>query len=180
VRTSDALCRAMPSLTSRLLDLRSPRSPKGAHPHVVTMTPRGGPHRARAVETAVGLGRRTPSGPERLPLDRLEPRSPSGQMSRSLFTRAASTPHPVACCERAPPRQRPASHLRLSSRRHPRVAPQAASTRKARLTNFCNRLTKRAPSGLSDSRAHPESLATFRVQSHPRPMTSVGSRVEPR
>lgn len=93
-------------------------------------TSRGGPHHARAAETAAGLGRRRASGPERLPLDRPEPRSPSGQMSHLLFACAPSAPHPVACCERAPPRQRPASHLRLSSRGRPWVAPRTAPNQK--------------------------------------------------
>lgn len=119
-----------PPRGSRLLDLRLQRRPERRPPQDVTKTSRDEPRRARAVETAAGLGRRTPSGPERLPLDRPEPCSPSRQMSRSLFACAASAPHPVACCKRAPPRQGPASHLRLSSRNCPRVTPRTAPGQK--------------------------------------------------
>jgi hypothetical protein len=125
------------------------------------MTPGGGKHHARSVETVAGLGRRKPSEPERLPLDRPEPCGLGGQMPRTLFTCAASAPHPVACCKRVRPRQRLSSRFRLSGRCLPRVAPHAAPTRKMRLTNFCNRLTKRAPSGLSDSQAHGRNLAAL-------------------
>lgn len=130
MRTSGVLCRAMASLTSRLLDLRLRRTPKGVYRGPSTKTSRVEPRRARAVETAAGLGRRRPSGPERLPLDRPEPCSPGRQMSHSLFACAASAPHPVACCERTPPRQGPASHLRLSSLCRPRVAPRTAPNQK--------------------------------------------------
>lgn len=169
-----------PPRASRLLDLRLQRAPKGAHRKTSPKTSRGEPHRARAVETAAGLGRRTTSGPERLLLDRPEPCSPSRQMSHSLFACAASAPHPVACCERASPvkgRLLTSDYPAVAARELPREPLRA---RKMRLTNFCNRLPKRAPSGVSDSRAHLESLATFPVQSLPRPMTSVSSRVEPR
>jgi hypothetical protein len=95
-------------------------------------------------------------------------------ISRLLFTRTTFAPHPVACCKSDPPRQRPASHLRLSRRSMLQVAPQRGLTGKMRLTNFCNRLTKRAPSGLSDSRAHrPTDLAAPRlVPTCLRPKTS--------
>jgi len=168
VRTSDALCRTMPPPVTGLLPVPG-EIPEGRPPG-------GGRHHARAVETAVGLGRRTSSGPERLPLDRPEPCGPSGQMSRLLFTFAASAPHPVACCESYLPRQRPASRIKLSSRYTPRVAPRPAPTGKMRLTNFCNRLTKRAPSGLSDSRLRllhrSLAVAARLVLDHPRPMAS--------
>jgi len=98
------------------------------------------------------LGRRTSHEPERLPLDRPAPCGSGERRSRSLFPRAASAPHPVACCKNDPPRQRPVSHFRLFDRWSPRVAPQRITTEKMRLSNFCNRLTNRAPSGLSDSR----------------------------
>jgi len=91
------------------------KRPEGRPPHVVAKTSRGGTRRARLVGTVAGLGRRTRSEPERLPLGRPEPRGPGGQMSRSLFTCTASAPHPVACCKIDLPRQRRASYLRLSS-----------------------------------------------------------------
>jgi hypothetical protein len=84
-------------------------------------------------------------------------------------------PAPDRLLQDGPPRQRPASRFRLSSHRLPRVAPQGALTRKMRLTNFCNRLPKRAPSELSDSRARLGSLATSSMLSHRRPMTSGAS-----
>jgi len=144
------------------------------------MTSRGEPHRARAVETAAGLGRRKPSGPERLLLDRPGPCSPSRQMSRSLFACAASAPHPVACCERASPRQGPASHLRLSSRGCPRVASRTAPNQKDASHQLLQPTPKTSTLWNVRFPSAPESIAAFRVQSPPRPMTSGSSRVEPR
>jgi len=97
VRTSDVLCRTAPPRGSGLLPAPSRHS--RSVPHVVTMTPHGGPRCARPAETAAGLGRQTSDEPERLPLDRPKPCGPGGQMSCSLFTCTASAPHPVACDE---------------------------------------------------------------------------------
>lgn len=115
MRASDALCRTMPLVVAGSSTCAFQR-PRRAPTTRRTKTPRGGLHHARLVEAAVGLGRRPPGEPERLPLDRPELRSPSRQMSRWLFTSATSAPHPVACGKRALPRQRQTSHLRLSSR----------------------------------------------------------------
>lgn len=67
------------------------------------------------------------------------------QVSRSLFTRTFAALHPIACGKCGLPRQRLASFFRLSGRSRLRVASQAVLTRKMHLTNFCNRLSKRAP-----------------------------------
>jgi len=55
-------------------------------------------HRARSAVAAVGLGRRPPDGPERLPSDRPGPCGPSGLGH--------------ACCSRASPRPAPGRSLR--------------------------------------------------------------------
>jgi len=150
-RTSDALCRVAIPKRSGLLPASS-GAPKSILSHVVTMTSHERPRCTRLAENAAGLGRRTSNKSERLPLDRPRPCGLGGQQSRSLFTCTVSVPHPIACCERSLPRQRLTSHLRLSSHIPLRVASTAAATGKMRLANFCNRLTKRAPSGLPDSR----------------------------
>jgi len=109
---------------------------------------------ARPAGTAAGLGRRTPNGPERLPSDRPEPCGPSGLVVRVVHLHGF-TPHPVACREPGPPRQRLERSLQATSPTFcsPRVAPRSAvPTRKMRLSDFCNQRSTREPYGLPDSR----------------------------
>jgi hypothetical protein len=127
-------------------------------------TPHLGLRRARPAGPVTGLGRRTPNEPERLPSARPGSRDPR-RLPRSLFTHTTSPPHPVACREPGPPRQRMAGRFKLSRLRSsrpglPRDAPRG--TRKMRLTDFCNRPTTRAPQGLPDSRVRtPPRFATL-------------------
>jgi hypothetical protein len=116
-------------------------------------------HLARAAVAAVGLGRQPPDEPERLLSGRLELCSPSGLG--------------LACCSRALPRPAPCRSLRAWAslvkgrlvassypalsrdppRRCRRGGPRS-TTRKMRLTDFCNRLPSRAPCGSLDSRSY--------------------------
>jgi len=160
VRASGALCRALGSR------LRAPTPrPRARHPG------RDGPlsgaprpdtiHRARPAVAAVGLERRLPDEPERLPSDRLEPRGPSG-LSGASCSRAA--PHPApgrslrawACLVKG--RLVASNYLALQRR----LAARARATRKMRLTDFCNRLPSRAPSGLFGSWSRPLPRGTSR------------------
>jgi hypothetical protein len=142
VRTSDALCRAT---------VEGERAPTR-----VFVDPEGRPARAvqdgtrrtccaRVAAPVAGLGRQATSEPERLPLDCPKPFGAGGRTSRSLFTCTDTAPHPVVRRQRGPPRQRPVSHFGLSGRAWSRVASRAVRTRKMRLSNFCNRLSIRAP-----------------------------------
>jgi len=72
-------------------------------------------HRARTTVAAVGLERRPPDGPERLPSDRLEPRGPSGLCS-ARCSRAPLAPHPVARCEPGPASSKAGWSPRATSR----------------------------------------------------------------
>jgi len=107
-------------------------------------------HRARPAVAAVGLERRPPYEPERLPSDRPEPCGPSGLSG--------------ARCSLASPRPAPGRSLRAwaclvkgrlvaSSYLAPerRLTACARATRKMRLTDLCNRLPSRAPCGLFGS-----------------------------
>jgi len=61
-------------------------------------------------------------------------------------------PHPVTRRENTLPRQWPGVSPRATQPSHASFL--AGRTKKMRLTNFCNQLALRAPSGLSDSRLH--------------------------
>jgi hypothetical protein len=116
VRTSDAPCRVLsPRGAGSDPRLEGPRERRPAWQTQRVRLP-GGPHHARPAGAAAGLGRRTRNGPERLPSDRPGPRGPGGRNPRALITCTAFTPHPVACHEPGPPRQRPVGRFRLSHR----------------------------------------------------------------
>ena len=94
-------------------------------------------------------------GPERLLSDRPGPRSPGGHDHVCFLHLHGPAQHPFACRDPGPPRQGSGGRFRLpraalarSCDHHPWRA-----TRKMRLTDFCNRLTTRAPCGSVDSRA---------------------------
>jgi len=129
-------------------------APRGVHPRDVLDAIRR-TSRAGIAGPGVGLGRRTPNEPERLPLDRPSPCGSGGRKSRALFTCTATAPHPVDRCERDLPRERRVSHLGLSSLRTPSSCLESMPTGKIRLSNFCNRLTTRAPAGPTSSRVPP-------------------------
>jgi len=85
---------------------------------------------------------------------------PERARPRLLFTRVASPRTLSLAASLGPPRQRQAGRLELSraSRDPPRrcrCGGPRSTTRKMRLTDFCNRLPSRAPCGSLDSRSHP-------------------------
>jgi len=110
VRTSDAPCRA----TSPRVRAPNPRleGPRGASCLAPYECAARRTRRARSAGTAAGLGRRTPNGPERLPSDRPGPRGPSGLVALVVHVHGFA-PHPVACHEPDPPRQRLEGRFRL-------------------------------------------------------------------
>jgi hypothetical protein len=80
------------------------------------------------------------------------------------------TPHPVACREPGPPRQRMGGRFKLSRADPARLATRRTGLEKDASTDFCNRPTTRAPCGSIDSRTRfPPSLAAPRsAQARPR------------
>jgi hypothetical protein len=82
------------------------------------------------------------------------------------------TPHPVACREPGPPRQRMGGRFKLSRADPARLATRRTGLEKDASTDFCNRPTTRAPCGSIDSRERfPRGLAALRygaVQVEPR------------
>jgi len=148
-RTSDTLCRttAPGARTPLLASSSAPLAP----PCDGSMG-RKPPHQA-------GLGRRgfratTSFRPERLPSDRPGPRSPGGHDHVCFYTRTVlpRTRSPAAI------RSRPVKGGVVASGYLPPLWPGLATNpglamRKMRLTDFCNRLTTRAPCGGIDSRA---------------------------
>jgi hypothetical protein len=139
--------------------------------------PHRGPRHARPIETAVGLGRRTPTKPERLPSDRPRSRDPVDKVAFVVHARRLC----LTPCRS--PRARPASSKAGKSLRaipplpgSSRVAPRlTVPARKMRLSDFCNRPTTRAPCTLPDSRLRSPSAArscdptTFQLApTHPR------------
>jgi hypothetical protein len=107
-------------------------------------------------ETAVGLGRRNPDEPGRLPSDRPEPCGPGGRAAFVVHVRGSPrTLSPAAI--RGRPRQRPSWSLQtipaLALRTVRRAEPAWG---KMPLSDFCNRLTFTCTQhGPSDSRACP-------------------------
>jgi len=121
-------------------------------------------HRARPAVAAVGLGRRPPDGPERLPSNWSRTSRPERARPRLLFTRVVS-PRPCRSPRAMPPpwteapfrwRRLPRSkacgvascYLALRADRGTVAGPfdLRETARKMRLSDFCNRLTSRAPS----------------------------------
>jgi hypothetical protein len=152
-QTSDALCRATsPRLTGSNPGL--PGTPKGVLAYDVVRRHLRRPCRARHTELAACLRRRAPSAPERLPSVRSRSCDPAGEVALVVHSRAF-TPHPVTRSEPCLPRQRLVGRLELSALPgSSRVAPRlTAPARKMRLSDFCNRLTIRAPNTLPDSRS---------------------------
>jgi len=130
-----------------------------------------GLHRARSAVATVGLGRRPPDEPERLPSDRPGPCGPSGLGIATLFTSLCLAPHPVARCEPCPAPSRAGGSLRATPRYRRRLAVAGSETTfaagKMRLTDFCNRLPSRAPCGSLDSRLRPVLRCTSRRLASP-------------
>lgn len=93
---------------------------------------------ARSAVTAAGLGRRTTT--DQCAFHRFDPSFAAQVGSAPLVVHARSlAPHPVACHDPCLPRQRREVRFKLS------LAPDAASpftSRKMRLSDFCNRLYK--------------------------------------
>jgi len=126
-------------------------------------------HHARAAVAAVGLGRRLPDGPERLPSNRTQSsRTGTGSTTLIVHSRGLAR-HPVArrepCHRSGPkprrqrhrPRQRLAGRLELPRRSSWTVAPLPArrrprgAARKMPLSDFCNRPNFTSTCRLSDS-----------------------------
>jgi len=185
LRKPDPTCEPLtPSVAPRPRGERAPYPHLEASlPHVVVRRHTWGSAAPDPLEPAAGLGRRTPNEPERLPSARPGSRDPSRRCRVRCSLHTTPPPHPVACREPGPPRQRMAGRFKLSRHRTsrpglPRDAPRG--TRKMRLTDFCNRPTTRAPQGLPDSQVRsPPRFVTLAGPSarrltpaHPRPMAS--------
>jgi hypothetical protein len=159
VRTSDALCRATsPRGAGSLPASRSARHPRGDG-------------RAPCRTSSEDAIRRAPPRQGRWTRRRF--RANGHRTNQSAFRRIDPdlairagyaafvvhshdfTPHPVACREPGPPRQRMAGRFKLSCLHAPRPGLPRDVTmdaRKMRLSDFCNRLQTRAPHRLPDSR----------------------------
>lgn len=147
--------------------------------------PHRGPRHARPARPAVGLGRRTPTEPERLPPDRSGSRDPVGKVAFVVHARRL---HLAPCRS---PRARPASSKAGKSLRaipplpgSSRVAPRlTVPARKMCLSDFCNRPAIRAPCASSDSRSRsPSRRAVLRprdVPAHADPPSTAGSGLRP-
>jgi hypothetical protein len=86
---------------------------------------------------------------------------PERAWSCLLFTCTGLAPHPVACRDPGPPRQRPGGRSRLS---RSAALFERRAVRKMRLSDFCNRpiIHARAPHGRYDSRARSRPVASRR------------------
>jgi hypothetical protein len=116
-----------------------------------------GPRHARPVETAAGLGRRTPTNQSAF--RRSVPDLATRQVkSRLLFTHADSTSHPVARCEPLPPRQRLAGRFELS---RPRPAPHGLPR-----ASPCRRERCVSPTSATDLRHEHPRAARFPMVNH--------------
>jgi hypothetical protein len=145
-----------------------------------------GPHHARPVETAAGLGRRTPTNQSAF--RRSVPDLATRQVkSRLLFTHADSTSHPVARREPLPPRQRLAGRFELSRPRPgPHGLPRASPCRRERCVSPTSATDLRhehparcpipdgEPPGGASLDGEPPASASLR------PSRSASSRPEPR
>jgi hypothetical protein len=138
-------------------------------------------HRARPAVAAVGLGRRPPDGPERLPSDRPAPCG-TGRLGFARCSLASPGPapgHSLRACP-APSRAGGSPRATPRSRRRLTVAGSGAAfaAGKMRLTDVCNRLPSRAPCGSLDSRLRPGSRRALRRVA-PRAPTHPGREPRP-
>lgn len=104
----------------------------------------------RPAIAAIGLERRLPDRPERLPSDHPVPCGPSGSAVRVVHSRRLA-PHPFARIEPVPPRQGWRGRLELPRTLRGGLAAATWRPGKMRFTDFCNRLSSRAPFGSLDS-----------------------------
>jgi len=149
VRTSDALCRTTPPKVDGLLPASS--GPTGCHS--ARHTTHGG-HAPRQVRRDRRRVRTTDIEQTRAPSAGSSQTLQFGRQASRSFYSHGSYPAPCRLVQKRPASSKADVLLQTIQPSWLRVAPQSALTRKMRLTNFCNRLTKRAPSGLSDSRVH--------------------------